>query len=455
MNKKISLVNLNPECRYPKLGLGYLASYLLKYSNNVEVKIHDAAVSENVYNEVSAYNPDIIGVTCLTPEFIFLEDFALKNKKDLNKPIIVGGSHYSLMPKLDDYLDIIVIGEGEQTFFELIENFDGCTFNNKNKINGIMFKNNFGCTVQTPKRQLIYDLDTIPPPARGLFDMNFYGAAIKSDTGIIARETHMMSSRGCPFLCTYCSSSVFWENKIRFHSPEYVVNEIEELVGVYNINSILFFDDLFTINKKRLHKIAELVEERGLNNETTFGCFSRTNTLDKETVDYLKKLNVISVVFGFETGSSKMLNYLKKNTTTIEDSKRSIKLCKDNNIKVAGFFMAGSPFESKEDLEQTINFIESENIDTGWLSLSLPFPKTDFWDYAISNDLINVNNPKWDCFNPLQHHKINEGENPFDDKILLTQEMNVDEFNELFGKIQKALENKSFKYYEKERMRKK
>jgi radical SAM superfamily enzyme YgiQ (UPF0313 family) len=453
---KVSLINLNPESRYPKLGLGYLASYAQKYyPRNLDIRIHDAATSKNMYSDVSAYDPDLIGVSCLTMEHGLLQDFARKNREDLGKPLIVGGTHYSAWNGFEEYIDIVVKGEGERTFLDILNNTHDGEVTNLGKIKGISFRDEAGYIKTTDKREVISNLDAIPYPNRDLFDMAYYAQPIQSDTGRIARETQIISSRGCPHSCKYCASSAFWGNKVRYFSPEYVVGEVEELVNKYGIDSVLFFDDNFALSKPRVKKISALIKERGLDKEAMFGCFSRADTMDNETAQYLGDMNVISIVFGFETGSDRTLGYLKNNTVSVEDNRKAIRVCKDNGIRVASGFMAGSPFETKQDLQDTIRFIEEEPLDTGWVSPVLAFPGTKLWDYAVASGIIDPNTVNWSGYATYLHHKIEAGEDPFRGRPILTREMDREEFTDLFRCIQEALERKSYRYYEEQRQRSK
>ena len=217
---------------HPPLGIAYIASYLKKYLGNIDISIVDR--EKDMLKAVLKEKPDMIGISSVTKEFSNTIELIKEVKKKINIPVILGGPHISALPNtLPDVFDIGVVGEGEETFFELMKIFlDEKKFSVEKlkNIKGICYHD--GDVKITERRKFIEPLDKIPFPARDLFNMERdYLVRRNSGTGKrISRATHILTSRGCPFNCRFCASSKFWEHRIRYFSAEYVVNEIKEIL---------------------------------------------------------------------------------------------------------------------------------------------------------------------------------------------------------------------------------
>ncbi|MEA3347108.1 MAG: radical SAM protein, partial [Candidatus Auribacterota bacterium] len=198
------------------------------------------------------------------------------------------------------------------------------------------------------------------------------------------------SSRGCPYRCIFCASSRYWNN-IRYFSPEYVVDEIEELVEKWKVRLISFYDDLFVANQKRLNRIAELVVSRGLVGKVKFSCSCRANTVTEEVVSSLKKMGVCSVGMGLESGNPRVLSILKGKSAKVEDNFRAVELLHSAGIKVNASFIIGSPDETLEEMMDTYRFIKKSLLSFVDIYLLTPFPGTPVWDQAEARGLVFAN----------------------------------------------------------------
>ena len=204
----------------------------------------------------------------------------------------------------------------------------------------------------------------------------------------------MLTGRGCPYRCRFCSTAIFW-NKVRFHSAEHVCDEIKMLIERYHVDSILIWDDLFTTSKKRTREIAGILKKEGLTEKAIFSVQARANLIDDDTCAVLKDMNVNSVGFGFESGSNKVLNYLKNGSVTVEQNKNAILTCKKYGLKVTGSLMFGNPGETIEDMKKTlelIDFMGQNGADLIWTFVTKPLPGTEFWEIAknrgkVSDDM--------------------------------------------------------------------
>jgi len=435
---KLVLVNPTIEAGDPPLGLAYLSSYLRKYSNFTDIVIVD---KENPIRKIKKEKPDIVGFTAMTSEFSQANNLAGEIKKSFDIPIIIGGIHISSIPShlTPSNFDIGIIGEGEQTLLELVQLYEKLgefTEEELKKINGIIFNDN-NKNIITESRKLTEPLDKIPFPARDLIKMKeYYLTPRQAAYGKFGIYAQMITSRGCPYDCVFCSPTRFWK-KVRFHSAEYVVEEMKELIEKYKeIEGILIWDDLFIADKKRLEKIVTLIREEGINNELEFMIFGRVNLINENLCKLLKKMNVTVVDFGLESGSEKILKYLKRGTVTVEDNKRAVRLCKQFGIRTTCSFIIGSPGETEEDLKKTMDLVKNKNVDEAHVFQLTPLPGTVIWEYAKSKGSVS------DDFNFDFSKLAVRGYKP---NIILTEKMSKEKFKEWFIKFQRVTDKKNSK----------
>ena len=430
---KLALVNILDVAEVPPMGLVYIATYLREHFGFENTKIIDIN-AENVWNGIKRYKPDVIGISSMTITYSKAMELAKRIKQELDVPCLIGGAHISTLPSsLSDDFDFGIVGEGEQTMLELIQLYEKYGEFQKEKlkeIKGLAYHNN-GKVNLTEKRDLILPLDKIPIP-----DMRFLNPLYFSDKRIfftdrIGRAANVLTARGCPYRCVFCSTSVLWQ-KVRYHSVEHICGEVNELIDKYKVNAIQIWDDIFTINKKRLRDIAEAFKKEGINEKVEFSCQPRVNLIDDEMCEILKEIGIVSVGFGFESGSDKILNYLKAGSATVEQAKSAVKICKKHGLKVFGSFMFGSPGETLDDIRQTldlIDFIGDNGVDLIWAFISTPFPATEFWAVAKSRGKVNDDNMDWDI---LSHSSV---ENP----LLLDDSVDRDEFKRLFEEAKQRI----------------
>ena len=371
------------EKSYSGLGTGYIASYIRKYGGFRDIVITETGQSLGL-ELVRKVNPDIVGISSVTQNFNIAQEIAKKIKKESDIPVIVGGHHITALPNnLTEHMDIAILGEGEQTFLELLYAYEENGLDkDKLKVDGVAYRHKNSLKI-TSRRQLIKPLDKIPFPARDLLQMP-------------SKNLYMFTSRGCPYSCVFCSSSAFWHGA-RFFSAEYVLDEIKELVAEYNTKYISLYDDLFIADKKRLKKIVQLIKKEKLDQEVSFGCLARANLVDEETASLLKSMNLKQVSLGLESGSERMLSYLKGGTVTVKQNKNAVNILKKHNFSVNASFIIGSPTETKLDCMQTLDFLKKSKIDNGETYVLLPFPGTDVWEYGEQRGLLN-DFMNWDNF---------------------------------------------------------
>ncbi len=375
--RRLTLVNVSDgfEKGLPPLGLCYIASYLKKYGDNINVKILDAN-SENIYENFG--HTDVVGISSVTQDFKKATKFGefVKEKHDI--PVIIGGVHISTLPKLSYPFDIGVIGEGEQTMLQLMEIPD---FSSKylRRVKGICFGDEV-----TERREPIDPLDRVPIPDRFLLNMAHYLKHQRVIPYYSGRTLSILTSRGCPYKCAFCSTSLFWQ-KPRFFSAERVIEEITQLISKYRIEILHIFDDLFMGDMRRFRQIVELIKKEKINKKIKIMCLARVDQLNDETMEMLKQINTVIIGVGMESGCNRILAYLKNRTVTVDDNKRAVQLAKKYKIPLMGSFMIGNPYEGIEDLKQTLKFIRNY-CSNPYLSpltyIATPFPGTELWNYA-------------------------------------------------------------------------
>lgn len=380
--KKVALINPGKNNRYAitePLNLGFIASYLEK--NNIEVVIIDELAGQNVRSEIEKFVPDIVGVTATTP---FITD--AYRVTDLCRKMgiltVLGGVHASVLPEEAlKHADIVVKGEGEAAMLDIVKG---------NIKSGIV------------SRPYIKDIDDIPLPARHLMQMDFYLQARDRLPNAYffqfipphTKTASIFTSRGCPYSCTFCHNSwrgVPW----RFNSPKRVVLEIEQLIKEYGAEALFFIEDNFFANRLRVKEICNLLEEKGI--KIIWAANSRVDNIDLEILQIAKEAGCREIVFGFESGSQRILNVLNKKTT-VEQNKRAIELCNEAGLIPAGSVMIGSPTETVEEVRATQEFLKEANVKNVGVSITTPFPGTELWNWCEKRKLISPS-LKWSDFN--------------------------------------------------------
>jgi anaerobic magnesium-protoporphyrin IX monomethyl ester cyclase len=260
--------------------------------------------------------------------------------------------------------DVAVNGEGEQTMLDLAkatENGDDLS-----KVRGIAYRDKDTGQIRcTPKRNLIADLDTIPFPSREMFDNESYKNYFRKKFGYTT--TAVMTSRGCPFACDFCSRPIFGNN-FRTRTASNVADEIEE-VSSLGYERVWFADDCFTLNRRRLIEICDEFARRRL--RIGWECLSRVDTLDPGTIAKMKRAGCLRVFFGIESGNDSVLRIMNKQTTT-KQAEEAVRLCKMRGIQAGAFFILGYPGENYKTVSDTIRFASSLPLD--YLSFTLPYP---------------------------------------------------------------------------------
>jgi anaerobic magnesium-protoporphyrin IX monomethyl ester cyclase len=344
--------------------LGYIAAYLKQ--NKISVEIVDCTFlsQKQALKKIIDSKPRIIGIQSMYSMRRKSLELAqiLRSHCEL---LVTGGALPTIQPGafLNDF-DIAVIGEGEQTMLELVKKFEND--GDLSQIKGIAYKDKVTHEIkQTAPRSLIDDLDKLPSPSRDLFDNTFYKDYYSGKFGY--KTTAIMTSRGCPFTCDFCSRPIFG-NEFRSRSASKIVDEIEEVISS-GYNRIWFADDCFTLNRNRLIEVCDEIINRRL--KIGWECLSRVDTLDSETAYKMKQAGCIRMFFGIESGNDSILKIMKKQITT-KQAYNAIQICKEIDIKSGAFFILGYPGENAKTILDTVKFASHLPLD--YLSFTLPYP---------------------------------------------------------------------------------
>jgi len=394
----------------PPLSLAYLAAYLEK--NKIDVSVLDSAVEgyhklHSKHNEMITYglsmeeikgrikeiNPDLVGVTfpfsCQSKN-VFEMCRAVK-EANKNIKVVVGGVHASAMSKniLQNQKDIdfVVIGEGEETLLELVENLKEQAENFKH-IKGIAYREKDGGIALNEKREAIKNIDQIPFPARHLLKMEDY-IKINIPHGPYTRKKrvgNIMTSRGCPGMCLYCASWKFFGRQFRARTVDSIFEEIDLLIREYGIEELQFEDDNLTFDRERAKEIFKRLKNYNLAWCTPNGV--RIDTIDEEMLRLIKESGCYQLTFGIESGNERVLHEVIRKPIDLKKVKPIVDEAKKLGILVHLFFMVGLPTETKKEMLETLKFAKYLNPDSASFSIAAPLPGSDLYDYALQNNLL-------------------------------------------------------------------
>lgn len=395
--------------RFPPLGLGYLAAYLKQHGVSVTLVDCTFISQEEALRKTKQSAPRIIGIYSM---------FSMKNKtlqlaqqlKDNCELLVAGGPLPTSNPEsfLEDF-DAAAIGEGEETMLEIVNSVERNA--DLGSVKGIAFHaKNKGKIEFTSPRGFIQDLDSIPFPARELFDNRAYQDYFRGNYGY--STTSIMTSRGCPFNCDFCSRPVFG-NQFRTRSATNIVDEMET-VKALGYDRVWFADDCFTLNRKRLLTICDEIIRRRL--RIGWECLSRVDTIDREVAEKMKKAECRRVFFGIESGNNQVLALMKKQITT-KQAKAAVDMIKQSGIQVGAFFILGYPGETGETILDTVRFSSSLPLDYLSFTLPYPIPGTPLYDRVKDKMIIGEweepKNPRLTKHKLLYHSTFSEAKLKF------------------------------------------
>lgn len=372
---------------HPPVGLAYLAAFIKKYGYDVEIIDSNALniSKESLIDLVLDHPARIIGFTSVTATINLVSRLCDKIKERSDKILILGGQHATFKDEevlaACNSIDYIVRGEGEMTLLRLLNRLK----NNKtaNGLMGITYSDN-GKVISNPDRPPIKNINKIPFPAWELLPRSKYRLNGFQDIGYEGEQLgKLISTRGCPNKCTFCSSAHFW-GKPRFRNVDNIFEELVYLTQKLKVKHIDFMDDCLTIPVSRFKELCNRIIENNLNFK--WSCYSRVQNINEELVQQMKKAGCFMVLLGIESGNQKIIDSIKKKIT-LEQVTNAVKLFKKYDIDCLGFFMIGLPEDTHQTVEETVSFAKELNLDFPFFSVTTPFPGTELYDWFMSSNL--------------------------------------------------------------------
>jgi len=355
---------------FPPMGLLYLGGYLEREGYRVEIKDFGNPGERPDYSRY-----DLVGISADTTRHLKAMAIA-RQAKEAGCTVIMGGPHPCYIDEeilASPWVDFIVHGEGEVTLLELIRALEASD-QAWEGIAGISFRRD-GKVVRTPGRPFIQDLDSLPMPVRHLLDMDLYRRTLFGERPI----TPVVTSRGCPTNCHFCSSSSFFGTRWRARSPEAVGEELEELHGKYGFGAVAFVDDNFTLSPQRVVAISEEIIKRGL--DLWWWNFSRAETLvrNEEMLKVMRRAGAKTIYIGVESASPQSLDALGKKMD-LDTVIKAVELLKKHGFEIFASYILGSPLDDARTIRETIRFAKRLDTNIAQFSILTPYPGTALYE---------------------------------------------------------------------------
>ncbi|MFH1666089.1 MAG: radical SAM protein [Elusimicrobiota bacterium] len=403
---KILLIGL-PADRYtqPMLGLGYIGAALMNKGHTI--KVHDMA-SENCGNiaqiekEIKEFKPDSVGISVLTAQFTKAKEIVKAIKKLDTKIItVMGGPHISALPeytlKTVSEVDFVFAGEGEISFPEFIRLYSsGGDFT---KISGLGYRANG--RIFNNKAEIIKDISLLDFPWKLLNPLNYNKGELQGYTAKRRPVVTVVSSRGCPYRCTYCAQMSVFSYHFRVRDPINFVDEMEYLNKNFGIREIQLADDNFTFYRDHAVKVCNEILKRKL--DVTWALINgvRIDKLDTELLKLMKKAGCYYMAFGLEFGSPRILAHCKKGLSEdgLKVGYENVKIASKMGFITHGFFLMGYPFEKEEDIDMTTALIKKLPLDRISIGMPIPYPGSEIFNYYMKNKFKSLDNINWDDYN--------------------------------------------------------
>ncbi len=391
----------NNICELP-LGIASLASWL---KNQVEVGVLDCALegyeqiedlgeglirfglsNSEIISRILDFEPDLVGFSCLfSSQFSIIRQLVGDLKKQAPEILTVcGGTHPSFLPEsclLSTELDFIILGEGEQALSGLIQALN--QGGNLKEIPSLAFREEGKVWVH-PQRSYLENLDLLPFPARELFSVEKY-FKINIPMQSLSRSPRNLAvatSRGCPYRCQFCSSTIHWGNRYRVRSPENVLSELKELKERYNLEEVKFEDDNLTAHRERARKIFQGMIEERLNLKWNTPNGIAVWTLDQAMLELMKEAGCYEITVAVESGDEQVLKEIIKKPVDLTRTRQMVELARKLGIETSGYFIIGFPGESQQQIHHTIEYARSLELDRCYIFIFTPLPGTPLAELA-------------------------------------------------------------------------
>ncbi|KUK41502.1 MAG: Radical SAM domain protein [Clostridia bacterium 62_21] len=377
-----------PAKSWVPLGVAYLGAALRAAGHDVTVRdMHSFSWAE-VESELRAIGPDVVGVSCFTMWRSGALEVA-RMAKELNPDVtvILGGPHSTFFPAHifePAPVDAVVLGEGEQTLVELV----GVLERGEDPVGvkGLVLRRD-GVVVETGSRPRLAELDTLPFPLYDHVDLAEYKSPEIPPPFQPLAGTHIITSRGCPFSCRFCSVPSFWGRRWRARSPGNVADELEWLYKDYNVRHVYFSDDLFSFDRERVAAICREILRRKL--DIVWMAETRVDCVDREMLRWMRRAGCYRIYYGVESGSARILRNINKGVTP-DQIKYAFKITHEAGIQPCAFLMVGNPGEDESTIDETIALVrEIRPATTPIIGLTQLMPATHLYEQGKAAGLVS------------------------------------------------------------------
>jgi len=383
----------------PPIGMLYVAT-VARRTGIHDVRLVDEAV-DGATSDSELADADLVAVTCLSAQFRKALDIA-RRAHEMGKVTVMGGPHPTFQTTeilSTGWVDYVVRGEGESTFAELAEGIEkeGARFD-PSKVLGLSWRRDDGGVCDNAPRPLLEDIDSLPLPDRELLNIDAYKATKLEK---VHTATTLVTSRGCPYNCSFCISTRMTGRRWRPRSVESIITELELLRDRYGFRAVFFVDDNMSASLKRLEKLCRTMIERRVG--MRWWAMSRADTIvnNERLVALMAEAGCGTIFMGLESASDKVLErYDKKSSVDI--SARAVKILHKHGIRSQGSFILGSPDETVRDMRATIEFAKRLNPKVGQFSLLTPFPGSALWD-ELEDRIATKDWSLFDCTHAVYH----------------------------------------------------
>ncbi len=363
----------------PPLGLAYIASVLEQHGHQVSILDCEALnlTKEQTVEGIRLFKPDIVGITAMSTT-IRGALAAARMAKQCNTTVVMGGPHMSAYPKevlSYDFVDYGVIGEGEYPMLNLVN-----ALQNREevaKIKGLVYKEHRNVVVNTP--DFVKDIDALPYPARHLLPIEKYKVIIA-----LHPMTTMISSRGCPFPCGYCSKDAN-HHRYRVRDPKKIVDEMEYVIKKYKVKEIVVVDDTLTLRRDNVIEMCMEIIRRNI--KVKWESPTRVDCVDQELLNMMYRAGCRRLRYGVESGDPDILKLMKKGIT-LEQVENAFRWTKKAGIEAFAYFIIGYMHETPETIKKTIKFAKRIKADMVMFSVATPLPCSELYTTAMKEGYI-------------------------------------------------------------------
>lgn len=365
----------------PSLGMGYIYSAFEEAGCDVHFKDFQGQIisSKDILNYINKEQFDLVGMQAYISNINTCFQLASIIKQNCPKSrVILGGPHATIFPDMvinHPKIDFVAISEAELTVKELVEHLK--SGKEPTNILGLYYRNSKGEIFKNPLRPLVDDMDSLPVPKYEIFNPDQYYPAVH----IRGKKVYnLISSRGCPFKCTFCAATKAFGSTFRYQSVDRTIKEMKFLKEKLSVDSLQIYDDNFTTNKKRVKELCKRMIEENLGLQ--WNCYTRADAIgDEEMLQLMKKAGCYMIVVGIENGNPRILELLQKKLN-LDAAKRNVQLARKVGINVLSSFMIGLPSETREEIENTIKYSTSIGMTYATYPIFTPYPGTPIYDDA-------------------------------------------------------------------------